>query len=72
MKLRKHSQSVQIGNVAVGGDNPVVVQSMTNTDTADTVRTTIQIAELARAGSELVRITAVSYTHLTLPTSYTV
>ena len=57
MKLRKHSQSVQIGNVAVGGDNPVVVQSMTNTDTADTVRTTIQIAELARAGSELVRIT---------------
>lgn len=57
MKLRKRSQSVQIGNVAVGGDNPVVVQSMTNTDTADTVRTTIQIAELARAGSELVRIT---------------
>ena len=57
MKLRKHSQSVQIGNVAVGVDNPVVVQSMTNTDTADTVRTTIQIAELARAGSELVRIT---------------
>jgi len=57
MKLRKHSHSVQIGNVAVGGDNPVVVQSMTNTDTADTVRTTIQIAELARAGSELVRIT---------------
>ena len=57
MKLRKHSKSVQIGNVAVGGGNPVVVQSMTNTDTADTVRTTIQIAELARAGSELVRIT---------------
>jgi (E)-4-hydroxy-3-methylbut-2-enyl-diphosphate synthase len=57
MKLRKRSQSVQIGNVAVGGDNPVVVQSMTNTDTADTVRTTVQIAELARAGSELVRIT---------------
>jgi len=57
MKLRKRSQCVQIGNVAVGGDKPVGVQSMTNTDTADTVRTTVQIAELARAGSELVRIT---------------
>ncbi len=41
----------------VGSKNPVVVQSMTNTDTADTIRTSIQVAELARAGSELVRIT---------------
>jgi len=43
--------------VTVGGDAPVVVQSMTNTDTADVLRTAIQCAELARAGSELVRIT---------------
>jgi len=43
--------------VRVGGDAPVVVQSMTNTDTADAVATAIQVAELARAGSELVRIT---------------
>jgi (E)-4-hydroxy-3-methylbut-2-enyl-diphosphate synthase len=41
----------------IGGDTPVVVQSMTNTDTADTVRTAVQCAELAQAGSELVRIT---------------
>ena len=46
-----------IGGVAVGGDAPVVVQSMTNTDTADVVGTAKQIAELWRAGSELVRIT---------------
>ena len=43
--------------MTVGGDAPVVVQSMTNTDTADVLRTAIQCAELARAGSELVRIT---------------
>jgi (E)-4-hydroxy-3-methylbut-2-enyl-diphosphate synthase len=48
---------VRIGPVTVGGATPVVVQSMTNTDTADVVATTRQIAELARAGSELVRIT---------------
>ena len=48
---------VQVGHVIVGGNSPVVVQSMTNTDTADAVRTAMQCAELARAGSELVRIT---------------
>ncbi|MEO8461249.1 MAG: flavodoxin-dependent (E)-4-hydroxy-3-methylbut-2-enyl-diphosphate synthase, partial [Dokdonella sp.] len=48
---------MRIGNVTVGGDAPVVVQSMTNTDTADVASTTKQVAELARAGSELVRIT---------------
>ncbi|WP_018231279.1 flavodoxin-dependent (E)-4-hydroxy-3-methylbut-2-enyl-diphosphate synthase [Thioalkalivibrio thiocyanodenitrificans] len=48
---------VQIGPVTVGGDAPVVVQSMTNTDTADVMRTVVQVAELARAGSELVRVT---------------
>jgi (E)-4-hydroxy-3-methylbut-2-enyl-diphosphate synthase len=48
---------VAIGRVQVGGGAPVVVQSMTNTDTADAVATAKQVAELARAGSELVRIT---------------
>jgi (E)-4-hydroxy-3-methylbut-2-enyl-diphosphate synthase len=48
---------VRIGSVTVGGDAPVVVQSMTNTDTADVMRTVVQVAELARAGSELVRVT---------------
>jgi len=54
---RRHSVPVRVGHVTVGGDAPVVVQSMTNTDTVDEVATAIQIAELARAGSELVRIT---------------
>lgn len=48
---------VRVGSVVVGGTSPVVVQSMTNTDTADPIRTAIQVAELARAGSEVVRIT---------------
>lgn len=48
---------MKVGSVTVGGDAPVVVQSMTNTDTADAASTTEQIAQLARAGSELVRIT---------------
>lgn len=48
---------VVVGSVAVGGDAPVVVQSMTNTDTVDYLKTAIQIAELHQAGSELVRIT---------------
>jgi (E)-4-hydroxy-3-methylbut-2-enyl-diphosphate synthase len=46
-----------VGSVAVGGGTPIVVQSMTNTDTADAVATAVQVAALARAGSELVRIT---------------
>ncbi len=54
---RRHSVSVMVGTVKVGGDAPIVVQSMTNTDTADVTSTTKQVAELARAGSELVRIT---------------
>src|SRR6202166_2994086 len=48
---------VMVGNVAVGGGAPVVVQSMTNTDTADVAGTVAQVAALARAGSEIVRIT---------------
>ncbi|WP_425600457.1 flavodoxin-dependent (E)-4-hydroxy-3-methylbut-2-enyl-diphosphate synthase [Luteimonas salinisoli] len=54
---RRATRQVRIGGVAVGGDAPVVVQSMTNTDTADIPATSRQIAELWRAGSELVRIT---------------
>jgi (E)-4-hydroxy-3-methylbut-2-enyl-diphosphate synthase len=56
-KPRRRSVSVMVGNVAVGGDAPVVVQSMTNTDTADIEATAAQVADLARAGSEIVRIT---------------
>src|SRR5690242_4988037 len=55
--LRRRSTGVDIGRVRVGGGAPVVVQSMTNTDTADVVATAKQVAELARAGSELVRVT---------------
>ena len=55
--LRRPSQRVLIGKVMLGGGAPVVVQSMTNTDTADVDATTRQVFELARAGSELVRIT---------------
>ena len=54
---RKTTRSVQIASVTVGGAAPIVVQSMTNTDTEDAVRTAAQVADLARAGSELVRIT---------------
>ncbi len=54
---RRPTRAVRIGRIVVGGDAPVVVQSMTNTDTADIVKTAIQCAELAQAGSELVRIT---------------
>ena len=54
---RRRAVSVKIGSVVVGPDAPVVVQSMTNTDTADAESTIQQIAALARAGSELVRIT---------------
>lgn len=54
---RRSSVSVKVGNVMVGGDAPIVVQSMTNTDTADADATVAQVAALARAGSEIVRIT---------------
>jgi (E)-4-hydroxy-3-methylbut-2-enyl-diphosphate synthase len=54
---RRKTLAVKVGNVVVGGGAPVVVQSMTNTDTADVKSTTQQVAELWRAGSEKVRIT---------------
>ncbi len=54
---RRNSVQVRIGQVPVGGGAPIVVQSMTNTDTADVAATAAQVQALARAGSELVRIT---------------
>ena len=54
---RRRTHAVQVGNVTIGGGAPVVVQSMTTTDTADVDATARQVAELARAGSELVRVT---------------
>lgn len=54
---RKATVGVKVGEVQIGGGAPIVVQSMTNTDTADVAATVQQIYELARAGSELVRVT---------------
>src|SRR3546814_3646850 len=54
---RRNTRQVRIGGILVGGDAPVVVQSMTNTDTADVASTVKQVADLWRAGSELVRVT---------------
>ena len=55
--VRRRSVAVRVGAVTIGGGAPVVVQSMTNTDTADVSATVQQVIDLARAGSELVRIT---------------
>jgi (E)-4-hydroxy-3-methylbut-2-enyl-diphosphate synthase len=56
--IRRHQTvPVLVGDVSIGGGAPIVVQSMTNTDTADVAATVSQIAELAQAGSELVRVT---------------
>ena len=54
---RRSTVTSQVGNVRIGADHPIVVQSMTNTDTADIAATVTQVAALASAGSELVRIT---------------
>jgi (E)-4-hydroxy-3-methylbut-2-enyl-diphosphate synthase len=54
---RHRSVPVHVGGITVGGGSPIVVQSMTNTDTADVEKTALQVTALARAGSELVRIT---------------
>ncbi len=57
LAARRQSVAVAVGKVQIGGDAPIVVQSMTNTDTTDVNATTRQVAQLARSGSELVRIT---------------
>ncbi len=54
---RRNTRQVRVARIAIGGNAPVVVQSMTNTDTADAGSTATQVLELARAGSELVRVT---------------
>src|ERR1700751_433854 len=54
---RRKSTPVSVGGVRVGGNHPIVVQSMTNTDTADVTSTVNQVMALARGGSELVRVT---------------
>ena len=54
---RRSARQVLVGDIAIGGAAPIVVQSMTNTDTADVAATVAQVAALARAGSELVRVT---------------
>ena len=56
-RRRHRTRAVRVGEVTVGGGAPVVVQSMTNTDTADVDATARQVVELARAGSEIVRVT---------------
>ena len=55
--LRRKTLGVKVGEITIGDQGPVVVQSMTNTDTADKVSTVAQVARLAKAGSELVRLT---------------
>lgn len=57
MTTRRQTVTVDVGGVPIGSAHPIVVQSMTNTDTADAEGTAIQIAQLARAGSEIVRVT---------------
>jgi (E)-4-hydroxy-3-methylbut-2-enyl-diphosphate synthase len=57
MRMRRKTVAVRVGPVVVGGDSPIVVQSMTNTDTGDAQATAQQVAALAAGGSELVRIT---------------
>jgi len=65
---RHQNVAVRVGEVTIGGGAPVIVQSMTNTDTADIENTLTQITELVQAGSEMVRITvdreeAAEYAH---------
>src|ERR1035441_3487377 len=57
VRPRRRAVVVDVGGVKVGGKHPIVVQSMTNTDTADVASTVNQTMALARAGSELVRVT---------------
>ena len=56
-KPRRKTVTATVGNVKVGSDHPIVVQSMTNTDTADAASTATQVAALWRAGSQVVRVT---------------
>ena len=55
--IRRRTKEIKIGNIAIGGDNPIAIQSMTNTDTYDKAATLAQCLELKRAGCDIVRIT---------------
>ena len=55
--MKRVSRVVKIGNISIGGNNPVAIQSMTNTDTKDVEATTTQIKELVSAGCQIVRVT---------------
>ena len=57
MSIKKNRVSVKVGDILIGGQHPVVIQSMTNTDTADINATVKQVLDLWKAGSEIVRIT---------------
>ena len=57
MTIRRTSRPVQVADKTIGGNAPILVQSMTNTDTEDAAATAAQVAALARAGSQLVRVT---------------
>ncbi|NLB89406.1 MAG: flavodoxin-dependent (E)-4-hydroxy-3-methylbut-2-enyl-diphosphate synthase, partial [Syntrophomonadaceae bacterium] len=57
--MRRKTKTIKIGNVPIGGDNPIVVQSMTTTDTRDTAKTIEQIIDLEKAGCEIVRVAVV-------------
>src|SRR5580704_410788 len=57
MPVRRHTVTASVGGIPIGSDHPIVVQSMTNTDTADAAATADQVVALAKAGSELVRVT---------------
>ena len=60
--VRRRTREVRVGDVGIGGDNPIRVQSMTTTDTRDTEATVAQTLQLAEAGCEIVRVTAPSIT----------
>jgi len=64
LKPRRQTRVVMVGDVAIGGDNPVVVQTMTNTDTLDVDATVAQIMKCVDAGSEIVRITTPTVKHV--------
>ncbi|MBQ5838945.1 MAG: flavodoxin-dependent (E)-4-hydroxy-3-methylbut-2-enyl-diphosphate synthase, partial [Bacteroidaceae bacterium] len=55
--VRRKSHEIHVGNISIGGDNPIRVQSMTNTSTMDTEASVAQILRIAEAGGELVRLT---------------
>ena len=58
---RKKTKTIMVGNIPVGGNNPISIQSMTNTDTCDVVSTVNQIKDLESAGADIVRVSVPGY-----------